>query len=200
MGASPSARRLTINNEDGVIQISTDLVQRLTHSNKDSVSLSNDATNDVKSTESSQVPSDSHQNQSRIETPAPSALPHQQHPVQAYPEYTITAYKMQQQKEMELQAQHQYWQNRLNNLKLSHEGINKVFQDEYKRAVDEISNAQGKKNINLDSVVPPCCADKEKVLQCYRENPREILKCSSVVDEFNNCVDQRRANIIAARC
>lgn len=153
MGASPSARKLTINNEDGVIQISTDLVQRLTHSNKDSGSLSNDAASDVKSTESSQVPQDSHQHQSRIETPKtpappspPSASSHQQYPAQAYPEYTITAYKMQQQKEMELQAQHQYWQNRLNNLKLSHEGINKVFQDEYKRAVDEISNAQGNYN------------------------------------------------------
>lgn len=69
-----------------------------------------------------------------------------------------------------------------------------------KRSIIYLCNNLGKKTISLDSAIPPCCSDKEKVLKCYRENPREILKCSNVVEEFNNCVDQRRAMVIAARC
>lgn len=58
----------------------------------------------------------------------------------------------------------------------------------------------GKKKIDVNSVVPPCIENKDKVLQCYQDHPREILKCSSLVEEFSNCVDQRRAGLIAARC
>lgn len=58
----------------------------------------------------------------------------------------------------------------------------------------------GNKNIDLNTTTPACGADKEKVLRCYQENPREILKCSSLVEEFNSCVDQRRFGLISAKC
>lgn len=47
---------------------------------------------------------------------------------------------------------------------------------------------------------PACVENSNKVLKCYQDNPKEILNCSSLVEEFSNCVDQRRAKIIAARC
>lgn len=58
----------------------------------------------------------------------------------------------------------------------------------------------GNKNVNIDITVAPCSDKKKKVIQCYQEHPREILKCANVVEEFSSCVDQCRANIIAARC
>ncbi|XP_015118526.1 MICOS complex subunit MIC19 [Diachasma alloeum] len=183
MGQSQSARKLTINNEESVIQISTDLADRLaTRSRKPQPGP------DVLTAPP----------QSPVITPV---SPSEGYPaVHTHPEYTITAYKMQQQKELELQAHDQYWQERLNNLKLAHERINRIFQEEYKRAMDEVTNAKGNKNINLDTTTPACGADKEKVLRCYQENPKEILKCSSLVEEFNHCVDQRRCGLISAGC
>lgn len=140
MGGSQSSRKLTINNEEGVIQISTDLVQRLTHSSRETAPPDYSAS-EGRTAEPVHVPKP-------IPPPAPvpTSAPAQTYPVQSYPEYTITAYKMQQQKELELQAQDQYWQKRLENLKLTHEKINRVFQEEYKRAMDEIANAKGKEN------------------------------------------------------
>lgn len=45
-----------------------------------------------------------------------------------------------------------------------------------------------------------CTAGKEKIIKCYQENPKEILNCSDLVEEFSNCVDQRRVNLITTRC
>lgn len=150
MGSSQSSRKLTINNEDGVIQISTDLVQRLAANSKRSVSNSQDEKSSVSSTES--IVSHPPSNQSSPTTLQNPSSSNEAYPIQAYPEYTITAYKMQQQKELEFQAQDQYWQKRLQNVKLSQEKITRVFQEEYKRAMDEVTNAKGKiKNILLST-------------------------------------------------
>lgn len=127
MGQSQSARKLTINNEESVIQISTDLADRLATRSK-----------------RPQPTSDAVSAPPTSPVVAPSVPPSEPYPaVHSHPEYTITAYKMQQQKEIELQAQDQYWQKRLNNLKLSHERITRIFQEEYKRAMDEVTNVKG---------------------------------------------------------
>ncbi|XP_011300297.1 MICOS complex subunit MIC19 isoform X2 [Fopius arisanus] len=182
MGQSQSARKLTINNEESVIQISTDLADRL-------------ATRSIRP----QVTSDGFK-----PPPVSPAIPQggteSYSAVHPYPEFTVTAYKMQQLKEQELQVQDQYWQKRLNNLQLTHERINRILQEEYKRAMDEVTSAKGNKNINLDTTTPACGPDKEKVLRCYQENPKEIMKCSVVVEEFNHCVDKCRCDLISAGC
>lgn len=56
------------------------------------------------------------------------------------------------------------------------------------------------KNLNIQDTVQPCKNSSEKVLKCYQDHPKEILKCSDLVEEFSSCVDERRARVIAARC
>ncbi|XP_057326847.1 uncharacterized protein LOC130668526 [Microplitis mediator] len=229
MGSSQSARKLTINNEEGVIQISTDLVERLARNSEKSVTA--DVAGDVKTAESSRTDNTIHNNvddhvksapkpaPSVAPTPAPilapvpapvtpirslptrhESLPNPEYSGQLYPEYTLTAMKVLHQKENELQVLDHYWRQRLQKLHGQYEKINRVFQDEYNRAKEQIANAPGNKNVNIDITVAPCSDKKKKVIQCYQEHPREILKCASVVEEFSSCVDQCRANIIAARC
>ncbi|KAH0537776.1 MICOS complex subunit MIC25 [Cotesia glomerata] len=225
MGSSQSARKLTIDNEEGIIQISTDLVERLARNSKDK-SVSADVAGDVKSSKPSRTDSASSQqsyaddNLKSSPKAAPSVIPPVPAPVtpmrslptrkeslpksdysgQLYSDYTLTAMKVLHQKEDELQAQDHYWRERLQKIHGQYEKINRVFQDEYNRAKEQIANAPGNKNVNIDITVAPCSDKKKKVLECYQENPRQILKCASVVEEFSNCVDKCRANIIAARC
>ncbi|XP_015431199.1 PREDICTED: MICOS complex subunit mic25 isoform X2 [Dufourea novaeangliae] len=105
-----------------------------------------------------------------------------------------------QQKEQELLTQDQYWQKRLENLEKNHLKINRIIDEEYKKAVDELYVNSDKKQVNIHDTVQPCLETTDKVLKCYQDHPKEILKCSNLVEEFSNCVDQRRARLIAARC
>ncbi|XP_043256380.1 MICOS complex subunit mic25 isoform X2 [Colletes gigas] len=104
-----------------------------------------------------------------------------------------------QQKEQELYNQDQYWQERLENLEKNHLKINSIMDQEYKRAAEELYTSD-QKNVNIQDAVQPCLESSTKVLKCYQEHPKEILMCSNLVQEFSDCVDQRRACVIAARC
>ncbi|XP_034943821.1 uncharacterized protein Chchd3 [Chelonus insularis] len=202
MGSGQSARKLTINNEEGVIQISKDLVQRLTQNSQQAASSRTDPSPTGETQEKvSTKPIEPHQKP----LPQPAISPQVSsaglgHPGYSVPEYTITAYKLLQQQEKELQNQEQYWQQRLAKLQMDNERINKIFQDEYNRAVNDIMTAPGQKNINIDTAVPPCITEREKIIKCYQTNPKEILKCANVVQEFSNCVDQHRTQIISTQC
>ncbi|CAD6208458.1 GSCOCG00003470001-RA-CDS [Cotesia congregata] len=205
MGSSQSARKLTIDNEEGIIQISTDLVERLARNSKDK-SVSADAAGDSspKAAPSVIPPVPAPVTPMRSLPTRKESLPKSEYSGQLYSDYTLTAMKVLHQKEDELQAQDHYWRERLQKIHGQYEKINRVFQDEYNRAKEQIANAPGKilcnKNVNIDITVAPCSDKKKKVLECYQENPRQILKCASVVEEFSSCVDKCRANIIAARC
>ncbi|KAK2585271.1 hypothetical protein KPH14_009966 [Odynerus spinipes] len=105
------------------------------------------------------------------------------------------------QKEQELQAQNQYWQRRLQNMEKKHLMIDHILEEEYKKALNEFSSiGKGPKSGDNLGNEQPCITGKEKVLKCYQDHPKEILKCSNLVEEFSNCVDQRRVNFIATRC
>ena len=60
------------------------------------------------------------------------------------PNFTISALEMQQQKERELAEQEQYWQRRLLNLERTHEKINRVIDEEYKKALTIFDDCRGK--------------------------------------------------------
>ncbi|CAK9827531.1 MICOS complex subunit MIC25 [Anthophora retusa] len=102
-------------------------------------------------------------------------------------------------KEQELRTQDTYWQKRLQNLEKKHAKINEIIDTEYKKAAEQLYT-NGKGSVNIQDTVQPCKSSSDKVYECYQVNPKEILKCSNVVEEFYDCVDQRRARVIAARC
>ncbi|XP_015172018.1 PREDICTED: MICOS complex subunit mic25-a [Polistes dominula] len=205
MGSEQSTRSLTISNEEevGVIKVSSAVVERLAQGvNKNS----NQTVKEVNSftptpappppqpTPSNAVPQSSPLPQKNIgETPSVYSAYY-------YPELTLSALEMQHQKEKELRAQNDYWQKRLKNMENKHSMIDILLEEEYKRTVNEfypIEKGQKATN-NLDNE-QLCAAGKEKVLKCYQDHPKETLKCSNLVEEFSNCVDQRRMNLITTR-
>ncbi|XP_043683215.1 MICOS complex subunit mic25-a isoform X2 [Vespula pensylvanica] len=105
-------------------------------------------------------------------------------------------------KEQELQVQNQYWQRRLQDMEKKHLLIDRILEEEYKKTIDEFSSGKviGQKMEDNLSDEQLCTAGKEKIIKCYQENPKEILNCSDLVEEFSNCVDQRRVNLITTRC
>ncbi|XP_014216812.1 MICOS complex subunit MIC19 [Copidosoma floridanum] len=185
MGTSQSSRKLTIANDEddaNVIKISDAVAQRLSES--------------AAAAAQSQQPSA----KSPVQMSAVAALPargplpmHQEAGEGYYPHFTITALEVKQQKEQELHEQQLYWKQRLQNLEKSHQNINRTFDEEYKKALSYFDDCR---DINIQFTARPCDENKEKVLKCYQENLRETLKCSDLVQQFSNCVDQRRANLM----
>lgn len=140
MGLTQSSRKITITNDDDtkLITLSSALVERLAQGTlDDSSSASRNA-----AAASTTVP---------VTSTAPERQPYNPPPVnprsetyERFPhEYTLSALQMQQQKEMELQDQELYWQNRLQNLEKNHVLINQIFDAEHKKAVDEFVNKKG---------------------------------------------------------
>ena len=41
----------------------------------------------------------------------------------------------------------------------------------------------------------PCFEQKNKLLECYKKNPKEILLCAGEVNEFADCVHAKRIYI-----
>ncbi|KAG6797877.1 MICOS complex subunit MIC25 [Apis cerana] len=190
MGSGQSARKLTINNEEiDVIEISESVVERLTQKmNEEKPNVANEVRSatltDSKKTASSQL--------SQSDIPVNAGYPIYQ------PQLTLTALQIQQQKEKEFRNQDNYWQKRLQDLEQKHSEINNIINAEYKKAAEQL-NANDKDGINAQDTIQPCKSNSDKVFKCYQDYPKEILNCSSLVEEFSNCVDQRRAQVIAAR-
>lgn len=47
--------------------------------------------------------------------------------------------------------------------------------------------------------LPPCQEAKESVMNCYRENAKQPMNCVKMVQDFQQCVDKKRASLIANR-
>ena len=140
MGASQSAHKLTVTNEDegeGVIQVSNAIVQRLKEGLKET---SNDPgqTEDVRVQRSSKPASP----EGGMAPLPPGAVPPSGYPSFYYPEYTISAIQMQQEKEKELDEQDEYWAKRILNLEQKHEQINKIMECEARKALAEFTNGK----------------------------------------------------------
>lgn len=198
MGSKQSTRSLTISNEEevGVIKVSSAVAERLAQGVNKSF---NQTVKDVNSFTPTQptpstVPPSSSLPQKKIgETPSA-------YPAYYYPELTLSALEMQHQKEQELHAQNDYWQKRLKNMENKHSMIDILLEEEFKRTVNEFyPEEKGQKATNNFNNEQLCAAGKEKVLKCYQDHPKETLKCSNLVEEFSNCVDQRRMNLITTR-
>ncbi|XP_018342172.1 PREDICTED: MICOS complex subunit MIC19 isoform X2 [Trachymyrmex septentrionalis] len=189
MGSGQSARKLTISNEEevGVIKVSNAIVQRLAQGEKSK----------------SHKPPPDERPVTPIQHPVPSTATAASHtsevmpgqPVYHYPELTVSALQMQQQMEEELKRQDQYWQKRLRNIEDGYQKINRVLEEEYKKAANESSVAKS----HIPNAVQPCLENSNKVLKCFQDHPKETLKCSNLVEEFSNCVWNVHTRMIETR-
>lgn len=44
-----------------------------------------------------------------------------------------------------------------------------------------------------------CVEGKKAVMQCYKDNPKEPMKCAQAVQAFAECVDKHRSALVANR-
>ncbi|KAL6442128.1 hypothetical protein ACFW04_002437 [Cataglyphis niger] len=195
MGSGQSARRLTISNEEeiGVIKVSNAIVQRLAQRDGSGAGESFTGTR-------ADLPNKQH-----LPNPAPpSAVPTAannattEQPAQQ-PELTMSALQIQQQMEEELKKQDQFWQRRLQNLEDGYQKINSILEEEYKKAITEISAAKTEKRVDIPTTVQLCLEDSNKVIKCFQEHPKETLKCSNLVEEFANCLIVHHTRLIESR-
>jgi len=83
---------------------------------------------------------------------------------------------------------------KLKDLQEKHAELNKQTSQQFADAVQEVEA----KFINYTAV--PVCQDLQtKLLQCYQDNPNEILKCSNVVNAFSTCVERARITASTSR-
>lgn len=47
--------------------------------------------------------------------------------------------------------------------------------------------------------LPPCQDLKAKVIACYRQNPNETLRCAEEVQQFTDCVNLHRIQLLQQR-
>lgn len=131
MGLSQSSRKLTIENDENdnnVIRISDAVAKRLAQS----AAQKTEAAPAV--VRPAATPA--------LANPARSPMP-QELSDAYYPQFTISALEMQQQKERELAEQEAYWKKRLQNLEKTHEKINHAIDDEYKKALTIFDDCRG---------------------------------------------------------
>ncbi|KAJ3629290.1 hypothetical protein MTP99_013688 [Tenebrio molitor] len=174
---SPTSRtrKLTVENDDptSVIKVSDDVVQRIKNSQE--------------ARPAAPEPS--------FQQPPPQQPPPMQ-PMFIY-EPSLTSVQLRQANLAELKKNDHYWENRLKNQQANHQKINEIMDTEYKRAVDEMEVTE--KTKAQSKALPPCQDAKKAVMQCYIENSNEPMKCANVVQAFQQCVDSKRASLIANR-
>jgi hypothetical protein len=128
-------------------------------------------------------------------------------------EPSLTSVQLRQANLAELKKNDHYWENRLKNQQANHQKINEIMDTEYKRAVTDLAVFVAfltdyfqvdemevtEKTKAQSKALPPCQDAKKAVMQCYIENSNEPMKCANVVQAFQQCVDSKRASLIANR-
>lgn len=52
------------------------------------------------------------------------------------------------------------------------------------------------KHSSFANQAPPCQELKSRIIDCYRRNPTETLKCANEVQDFINCINRARVTSI----
>ncbi|XP_052860837.1 MICOS complex subunit MIC19 [Anopheles cruzii] len=183
--ASSNARTVVIPNTTGVIDISDDVVKRMTNG----------------------LPSKANENRAQRSSASddgpsigtgPSSYPNTVPPATAfYGEVPFTSMQVRQEKERELRENDTYWTNRLKALEANLKQTNQLLEKEYNEAVVDV-----KKRFATSAVrqqLPPCQDLKAKVIECYRANQHETLRCTNEVQLFTDCANLHRIQLLQQR-
>uniref|UniRef100_A0A2M4AF17 Putative head-elevated expression protein n=1 Tax=Anopheles triannulatus TaxID=58253 RepID=A0A2M4AF17_9DIPT len=187
--ASSNARSVVVPNTTGLIDISDDVVKRMKNS---SPSSSHSQQPDA----SPQAAADG------IDARAgsgPSSYPNPSQSANSvfHGELPLTSLQVRQEKERELRENDIYWTKRLKALEANLKQTNQVLEKEYNAAVADV-----KKRFETSAVrqqLPPCQDLKAKVIECYRANPSETLRCANEVQQFTDCVNLHRIQLLQQR-
>uniref|UniRef100_A0A182PR25 Head-elevated expression protein n=1 Tax=Anopheles epiroticus TaxID=199890 RepID=A0A182PR25_9DIPT len=192
--ASSNPRTLVVNNDSpaGLIDISDDVVQRL----KSGLPAKAQGRNASDSPQQQQGGGDGG---SAPTGRGPSSYPNPPAPpsVVYQGELPLTSMQVLQQKERELRENDVYWTQRLKALEANLAKTNQVLEKEYSEAVADVK--QRFATTAVQQQLPPCQDLKAKVIACYRQNPNETLRCADEVQQFTDCVNLHRIQLLQQR-
>eukprot|EP00095_Tigriopus_kingsejongensis_P008198 maker-scaffold895_size84271-snap-gene-0.22 protein:Tk08198 transcript:maker-scaffold895_size84271-snap-gene-0.22-mRNA-1 annotation:"coiled-coil-helix-coiled-coil-helix domain-containing protein mitochondrial" len=191
MGQSQSnPRKITVINEEaaGVIKISDSVVQRL----KEEMGGQKDKPDPPQTTESASP--------APAAPPAPAVIeptPPQVGPapiIQYVGDPSLSALKVRAEKEEELRQVEDYWQSRLRETRNHQLKATAINEENFHSTIEAVER------LFLKSRQSPICQEaKHAVLQCYKQNPKQSLKCSQEVRNFAQCIDSARLNSLNSR-
>lgn len=192
-GASSHPRTVIVNNDSpaGLIDISDDVVQRLTSG----LPPKNSGRSEQAVPQQRGNPSDGN----ATGTSGPSSYPNPPVPpaVMFQGEMPFTSMQVLQEKERELRENDVYWTQRLKVLEANLAATNQVLEEEYNAAIADVKKRFATSAIQQQ--LPPCQDLKAKVIECYRKNQNETLRCAGEVQQFTDCVNLHRIQLLQQR-
>lgn len=175
MGSSQSATHtVTIDNDDlSTIQVSKAVADRLTKGIQSNESSSNSKP----------------EKKAEQHTPVNYNIPSSALPG-ANTQY-ISSLDIQRHVHNAIEENNKYWENQVRNIHVANDKVTTRMNREYERTLKEVEvilppvSCEKRKN--------PCVDVKEKVLQCYKRNPKQSLKCLEEVNKFTSCILDTKA-------
>jgi MICOS complex subunit MIC19 len=116
-------------------------------------------------------------------------------PAQINRSQIYTTMEARKEKEAALAANDKFWRSRIGLLEANFQKSNKINEDEFFAAIDEI-NKRFDSPTNSIRQIPPCQDLKSKLMDCYVKNKNETLLCSQEARDFVNCVGLHRINLL----
>lgn len=99
--------------------------------------------------------------------------------------------KQLEEKERQLKKQDEYYKEQLARLEERSAQFYKVTTEQYLKASNEVE-ARFKRY-----EASPICADlQDKILQCYQQNPKQTLNCSSLASQYLHCVNSAKQTML----
>ena len=88
-----------------------------------------------------------------------------------------------------------HYQRKIRALETENENLMKDTQAAFAEAVQEVEQRFQTRNAPA-----PICQDlQDKLLECYKANPKHTLNCSPQVKAFNECVQRQRERILSRK-
>ncbi|KAK2194212.1 hypothetical protein NP493_1g00059 [Ridgeia piscesae] len=100
---------------------------------------------------------------------------------------------MSDEKMEEIRNLEKYYRDRVENFKQQNDKLYSATKEEFARVVDDLEH-----KFRSYTCTPICHELEQKVIQCYQDNPKQTLNCSSVVKEFSDCVRKNREHLLMA--
>ncbi|XP_017786266.1 PREDICTED: MICOS complex subunit MIC19 [Nicrophorus vespilloides] len=109
-------------------------------------------------------------------------------------EPSLTSIQIRQSQVQALKDNDDYWDKRIECLQQGHEQMHKIMEQEFQKAVEEgkITKMNNEKTI-------PCTHKRADIIACYKKYKDEPMRCAKEVQQFAECVEKKRAALIANR-
>ncbi|XP_046392447.1 MICOS complex subunit MIC19 [Ischnura elegans] len=78
-----------------------------------------------------------------------------------------------------------YWMDRLQSMDDNHTRMNHLAEKDMERSLADYERKFG----NAAAAHPKCFLNIKDIIECYKENPKQTLKCNKEMEAFSECLD-----------